>query len=218
MKRSLIAQVIMLATALCTAHAKENVVQCANLIYAGTHTSRCFSDEFLSEANRNSSVQTERRFKSVKLASKELFNFPFVMMTGEEDFHFTAEERNNLKHYLNNGGFLLASAGCSSKDWNRAFRREMRSVFGKDDLKPIPADHPVFHTVKDIDKLILHDKTAASEAQLEGIRKKGKLVVIYSPHGLNDTAHTEGCCCCGGNEIENALDVNVNILIYALLH
>ena len=26
---------------------KEGVVQCGNLIYAGTQTSRCFSDEFL---------------------------------------------------------------------------------------------------------------------------------------------------------------------------
>jgi hypothetical protein len=44
------------------------------------------------------------------------------------------------------------------------------------------------------------------------------MVMIYSPHGLNDTAHTEGCCCCGGNEIVNSLDVNVNILVYALMH
>ncbi len=28
--------------------AKDAAVQCANLIYGGTHTSRCFSDEFLS--------------------------------------------------------------------------------------------------------------------------------------------------------------------------
>ena len=51
-----------------------------------------------------------------------------------------------------------------------------------------------------------------------GVEEDGKLVVIYSPHGLNDTAHTEGCCCCGGNEIENSLAVNINIFVYALLH
>ena len=35
---------------------------------------------------------------------------------------------------------------------------------------------------------------------------------------MNDTAHTEGCCCCGGNEIQNSMEINANILAYALLH
>ena len=46
----------------------------------------------------------------------------------------------------------------------------------------------------------------------------GRLGVIYSQDGLNDTAHTHGCCCCGGNEISNCIQVNVNILAYSLLY
>ena len=46
----------------------------------------------------------------------------------------------------------------------------------------------------------------------------GKLVVVYSSDGLNDTSHTEGCCCCGGNEIQNSMEINANTLAYALLH
>ena len=53
---------------------------------------------------------------------------------------------------------------------------------------------------------------------LVGLTLDDKTVLIYSRHGLNDTAHTEGCCCCGGNEIKNSLQVNINILAYALLH
>jgi len=41
-------------------------------------------------------------------------------------------------------------------------------------------------------------------------------VLIHSRDGLNDTAHTQGCCCCGGDEIINAEQVNVNILAYAV--
>ena len=50
------------------AGAKDAAVRCANLIYAGTQTSRCFSDEFLSAVQRESTIATERRFKSVKLS------------------------------------------------------------------------------------------------------------------------------------------------------
>jgi hypothetical protein len=198
------------------AEAKEGAIQCANLIYGGNHTSRCFSDEFLSAVQRETTIATERRFKSVKLDSDELFNYPFVMMTGESEFHFTARERENLKRYLGSGGFLLASAGCSNEDWDRAFRREMRTLFGDDPLTTIEMDHPLFRTVHEIKELKLH--RPSDDARLEGVEVGGKIVVVYSPHGLNDTAHTEGCCCCGGNEVENSLEVNVNVLVYALLH
>ena len=196
--------------------AKENAIQCANLIYGGNHTSRCFSDEFLSAVQKRTTIPTERRFKSVKLAADELFNYPFIMITGESDFHFSTKERENLKRYLTSGGFLLASAGCSNKDWDRAFRREMRTIFGEKALNKIGMDHPLFRTVHQIKELKLSH--AGEDARLEGMEMDGKVVVVYSPHGLNDTTHTEGCCCCGGNEIANSLEVNVNIFVYALLH
>lgn len=196
--------------------ANDAAIRCANLIYAGTQTSRCFSDEFLSAVQRESAIATERRFKSVKLDSEELFAFPFVVMTGEEDFFLSAKERENLKKYLTRGGFLLASAGCSSKEWDRAFRREIRQTLPQHKLSKIDKEHAVFKTVKTIKELKLSH--GGAEPSLEGIENNGKLVVLYSSQGLNDTAHTVGCCCCGGNEIVNALDVNVNILVYALTH
>lgn len=196
--------------------AKEGVIRCANLIYAGTHTSRCFSDEFLSAIQRKTTISTERRFKSVKLASEELFKFPFVMITGESDFHFRSKEREKLKKYLTSGGFMLASAGCSSKAFDRAFRRELKAIFPDKKLEKIKFDHPIFQTVHEIKKLKLHHP--GEKARLEGLTINDKLVAVYSPHGLNDTGNVEGCCCCGGNEIENALEVNVNILVYALMH
>jgi len=214
---------ILLAMSACLAaqgkegtQGKEGVIQCANLIYGGTHTSRCFSDEFLSNVQKETTIATARRFKSVKLASEELFEFPFVMMTGEASFHFSAAERRNLKRYLTSGGFLLASAGCSNKDWDRSFRREIKTIFKDKKLERIEMEHPLFRTVHGIEKLKLHHPTG--DAALEGLVHDGKLVTVYSRHGLNDTTHTEGCCCCGGNEIENSLEVNVNIFVYALLH
>lgn len=198
------------------AGASECVIQCANLIYGGNNTSRCFSDEFLSAVQQQTAIATERRFKSVRLDSEELFRYPFVMMTGEADFHLSARERENLNRYLTSGGFLLASAGCSSQNWDRAFRRELRRVFEDHDLEEIGLDHPIFRTVNNIEDLKL--SRSEGEGCLEGLEIGDKLVLIYSSEGLNDTANTEGCCCCGGNEIANALEVNVNIFVYALLY
>lgn len=174
------------------ASAKEGAVQCGNLIYAGTKTSRCFSDEFLTRVQQKTSISTERRFKQVKMASEELFKFPFVIMTGEDDYSLTSKERENLKQYLENGGFLLASPGCSNKAWATAFEREVKRIFGKDSLKDIPMDHALFKTIFNIKEMPLQK---GGNATLKGITHNGKLVVVYSSDGLNDTSNTEGCCC-----------------------
>ena len=195
---------------------KEGAVECGNLIYAGTKTSKCFSDEFLTTVQQKTSIATERRFKAVKLADDELFKIPFVIMTGEEDFNLPTKERDNLKKYLQNGGFLLASASCSNEAWSKAFEREIKSIFGNDCLKDIPLDHEIFRTIFTVKDLKLSH--SGPQTLLKGLTHNGKIVVVYSAEGLNDSSHAEGCCCCGGNEIQNSMEINANILAYALLH
>jgi hypothetical protein len=193
----------------------EGVVQVANLIYAGVKSSHCFSDHFLIAAEKTSTISTSRRFHAVKLASTELFDYPLVIMTGEGDFSLTEQERQNLRSYVERGGFVLASASCSSEEWNRAFRGEMARIFKDHPLRAIPMDHPLFNTVTKITSLKARHGTPRP---LEGVTLSGRLGVVYSQDGLNDTAHTQGCCCCGGNEIVNCVEVNVNILAYAVIY
>ncbi len=197
-------------------NAKEGTVQCANLIYAVSKTSKCFSDEFLRETERVSNIHTERKFQSVKLASEEVFKYPFIIMTGEGNFIFSSEEKENLKFYLSNGGFLLASAGCSSKEWNDSFKKSIKEIFPSKEFVKIPLSHPVFKTIYKIDAVSL--KHPGGDNNLYGLEHNGKIVAIFSPQGLNDTAHTENCCCCGGNEISNSLSLMINILAYSLLY
>lgn len=193
----------------------DGIVQVANLVYAGSKSSKCFSDHFLIKAEKESAISTSRRFHAVKLGSEDVYSFPLLIMTGEGSFHLTDGERHNLRQFIGRGGFLLASAGCSSQDWDRSFRREMAHVFADRSLAPLGMDHPVFHTVYDIETL---GAKHGDCRPLEGISFGGRLGVVYSQDGLNDTTHTTGCCCCGGNEITNAVDVNVNILGYVLTH
>lgn len=196
--------------------AREGVVQCANLIYGRGKSSVCFSDEFLAQIQKDTNIRTNRRFFSVKLESSELYTYPFSVMTGEGSFSLTAAQRENLRNYLNRGGFLVASAGCSSSSWDASFRAEMQAVFPQLKLKKLQMSHPIFHTLYDITSL----KTKrASNPYLEGLEIDGKIVLVYSHEGLNDTANAgPGCCCCGGNEIKNARKINANLLVYALTH
>ena len=195
----------------------DAVVRCANLIYAGSKSSKCFSDKFLATTRVETNIETQSAFDPVKLGKEELFQYPFSVMTGEGVFNLLEEERLNLRAYLERGGFLLASAGCSSKEWDQSFRREIKKVFPELELVKIPMEHKIFKTVFDVTSVRL--KKSQGTASLEGLEIDGRIVLIYSPEGLNDTGNAGGgCCCCGGNEVRNSQEINVNVLTYSLTH
>lgn len=196
--------------------AQGDLVTCGNLIYAGSKTSKCFADYFLKRLARNTNIQTKAKFTPVKLSSKDLYKYPFCVMTGEGRFTLTEQERANLQNYLRRGGFLLASAGCSNPEWVASFRREMKRIFPKEKLETIPMSHPLFHTVYEIKSV---ETGHGNHAKLEGLHLGRRLAVVFSADGLNDTEHAaEECCCCEGDEIVNADMINANALAYALLH
>ncbi len=190
-------------------------LQCGNLVYAGTKSSICFADKFLADVARQTNLNVGRNFIPVRLDADTAFDFPFCVWSGEDDFALTKKERDNLRKYLTNGGFILSSPGCSDARWDTALRREMKLIFPEYKLVKLPMSHPVFSTVNQIPRLT--DKRGA-QAFVEGMEIDGRLVMIYSKDGLNDVANAKGCCCCGGNMIVESVLVNVNVFTYALLY
>lgn len=197
---------------------KPGTVACANLVYGTGKTSVCYSPQFLAEVGRQTNIVTQSRFSPVKLESSRLYQYPFAVWTGEGRFDLTPEQRTNLKSYLTNGGFIVASAGCSSPEWVESCRRELGATFPELKLDRIDFSHPLFHTVNNITRLDC--RKVPKEAALEGLEIDGRIVLVFSADGLNDTANagSKSCCCCGGNEIRNARQINVNLLAYALTH
>ncbi len=196
---------------------EPGAVRCANLVYSNNKTSVCFSSEFLAQIKRETHIHTDPKLAPVKAESAELYQFPFAVMTGEGAFTLTKIQRESLRNYLSNGGFIVASAGCSSPPWNSSFQSEIQTIFPELKMNRLDQSHPVFHTVYDINTLDC--RKTSGQAHLEGLEIDGKIVLIFSSDGLNDTSKAGGkCCCCGGNEIVNARQVNVNLLAYALTH
>ena len=192
-------------------------VRCANLIYGSGKTSVCFSSEFLRQLARESNIQADSQLHPVKLESTDLYEYPFAVMTGEGSFQLTTAQRTALQNYLTHGGFVIASAGCSNPSWADSFRQEIRELFPQLKLTRLDPSHPVFHCLYEIPRLDLGK--SSGQAQLEGLEIDGKIVLVFSSDGLNDSGKvSDDCCCCGGNEIKNARLVNCNMLAYTLTH
>ena len=189
-------------------------VKCANLIYARNKTSVCFSSDFMDDINSKTNIRTDGKFTPVRLEKENLFDYPFAVMTGEGTFKLKSGQKESLKSYLTNGGFVVASAGCTDSSWARSFRKELNGMFPENNMKKLEMDHPIFHSYHEIKRL------NGARDDLEGLEIDGKIVLVFSADGLNDSdnADDESCCCCGGSEIDNARQINVNLLIYALTH
>jgi len=83
----------------------------------------------------------------IQLSDPELFDCPFTMMTEVGSAYFSQVEADNLRLYLEKGGFLWADDfwGDYAWDWWEA---QLRKALPADeypivDLKP---DHPLYHT------------------------------------------------------------------------
>ena len=191
------------------------LLQCGNLIYAGDKSSVCFASHFLTDVANQTNLRVNTNFCAVRLDADALFDFPFCVMSGNETFALTQKERQQLRKFLTQGGFLLVSPGCSDEKWDKSFRQEMKVCFPEFPLQKIPMTHPIFSIVNPIPSLVeKHGKPVS----LEGLEINGRLVLVYSKEGLNDVEYAKGCCCCGGNEIEKPGAVNVNIFTYAVLY
>lgn len=210
---------IILATAICWASEpavdwSTETIRCGNLVYGDNQTSICFADTFLTDAAKETGLNIAPNFARIALAREEVFTTPLCIFTGEGDFVLKDSERANLRRYLENGGFVFSSPGCSNAAWNAAFAREIALALPGYVLKEIPMDHPMFSTVHRITSLTVKGKST----RLHGIFVNGRLALVHSPEGLNNAANAKGCCCCGGAEIAEARQVNVNAVAYALLY
>jgi hypothetical protein len=194
---------------------QPGTVVVARLTYSTGNEAACFADGFLTDVDRQSTLHVQRHFAFVDLADGDLYRYPIAIMTGSKTLRLSDGEKRNLRAYLTRGGLLLASASCSDAAWADGFRALMTELFPDQKLTALPMTHPIFHRLYDIDRLVSRAGTGTPE--IDGLELGGRLAVVFSPLGLNDTAHAgPGCCCCGGNELRNAAFVNANVLVYTL--
>ena len=191
------------------------LIQCGNLVYAGGKSSVCFADKFLSDVKAKTNLNVGTNFVPVRLDSETVFDFPFCVWSGEGNFTLSTKDREHLRKYLLNGGFILSSPGCSDAAWDGALRKELKLMFPDNNLVKLPMNHPVFNVVHHIERLT---SKSGGAAYVEGMEVNGRLVMIYSKEGLNDVSNAKGCCCCGGGMIMESVTVNVNAFTYALLY
>lgn len=116
--------------------------------------------------------------KVVALSDDDLWNVPYIYMTGHGNVHWSDRDLETLRRYLLRGGFLHAD---DNYGMDISIRRELARLFPDHPLVEVPLDNPIYHLVYDfpkgIPKIHVHD---GKPAQGFGIFLDGRLAVYYS--------------------------------------
>jgi hypothetical protein len=114
----------------------------------------------------------------VKPNSIDLFNYPFVHMTGHGNVFFSDEDVGNLQIYLLSGGFLHIDDNYGMDVY---VRKEIIKLFPNAPLEELAGNHPIFsykYPFPDgLPKIHEHDN---ARPQAFGITIEGRLVLLYT--------------------------------------
>lgn len=125
--------------------------------------------------NLNTNINPEQAI--VEVGSSDIFNYPFIHMTGHGNVIFSQSEAENLRNYLIGGGFLHIS---DNYGMDKFIRPQMKKVFPELEFVELPFNHPIYnqkYSFKNgLPKIHEHDNKAP---QGFGIIYQGRLVVFY---------------------------------------
>ncbi len=160
-------------------------------------------------------LKVERREARVRLTDDQLWDYPYLHMTGHGNVKLSDDEVARLREYLTRGGFLHAD---DNYGLDESFRREMARVFPDRKLVEVPLSHAIYHVVYDFPKGVpkIHEHDG-KPAQGFGIFIGDRLAVYYTYQSDlgngwedSDVYHDPPAL------HEAALRMGVNLFVYAV--
>lgn len=169
----------------------------------------------LAAIGRQTGLPVARREVVVTLGGDELWSVPFLHMTGHGDVRFTDADRERLRRWLRQGGFLHVD---DNYGMDATVRAELGRLFPGQQLQPVPLDHAIYRVVNrlpaGLPKIHEHD---GKPAEGLGLFLGDRLVVFYSYESdLGDGWEDAGVHDDPLATRQAALDMGVNLFVYAI--
>ncbi|NND77765.1 MAG: DUF4159 domain-containing protein [Flavobacteriales bacterium] len=165
--------------------------------------------------NKNLKMNMAEDVPFVEIGSVDIFNYPFVHLTGHGNVIFSPDEFDNLRTYLKGGGFLHVD---DNYGMDQFIRPQLQKIFPDEELVELPFSHPIYHQSYDFDKGLpkVHEHDG-KPPQGYGLFYEDRLVCFYTYEcdlgdGWEDlSVHNDS-----KETRTKALQMGANILEYAL--
>ena len=166
--------------------------------------------------NKNLNTNINPSYDEIDIGNSELFNYPWVHLTGHGNVVFDSREVANLRAYLIAGGFLHISDNYGLDPF---IRKEMKKVFPEADFIELPLNHEIYQTPyqfkNGLPKIHEHDNNTPLGL---GLFYEGKLICFYDYEcDLGDGWEDEEVHNDSEEIRTKALKMGANIVTYALM-
>ena len=162
-------------------------------------------------------ISVSTTYDDVQLGSRDIFNYPFLFMTGHGNIAVNDSEMENLRNYLENGGFLYVDDDYGMDEYVRPI---LKNIFPEEEFFELPADHPIYdlvYTFPDGRPPKVHEHDGLPP-QAFAVYRQGRMVLLYTyeSNPSDGWAYDEHA---NPEEIvQAALEFGVNLLVYAFTH
>ncbi len=164
-------------------------------------------------ARQHIPINLSEQYDDVAIGSRDIHRYPFLFMTGHGNVVVNQAEAQNIREYVDNGGFLYID---DDYGFDPYVREILSIIFPDDELIELPINHPIYNQVFEfpdgLPKIHEHD---GLPPQGFGIFRNGRLGVYYTyesnlADGWAYDVHNNP------EEItQKALRMGVNLLVYA---
>ena len=166
--------------------------------------------------NKNLGTNFDREEAIVEAGSADIFNYPFVYLTGHGNIVFNDQEAGNLRKYLLGGGFLHLD---DNYGLDKFIRPQMKKVFPELDFVELPVNHVIYNQkfkfATGLPKIHEHD---GKRPQGLALIYKGRMVCYYTYEtDLGNGWEVAGTYASDTEETrQKALKMGANLVQYAL--
>lgn len=165
--------------------------------------------------NQNIRTSFSLEEAQVEAGSPEIFNYPFLHMTGHGRWTVTQQEAQNIRSYLLAGGFLHIDDNYGMDEY---VRPALKQIFPDSKLVEIPFTHSIYRQPysfhNGMPKIHEHDNKSP---QAYGIFYEGRLVCLYTTEtDLGDGWEDQEVHNDSPEAHQKALRMGANIIQYAL--
>lgn len=178
--------------------------------------------------DKSNTFQLDSGKRLVNISQKELARHPVVFIHGRGELKFSQIERDILKAYLENGGFIFGDAICADEAFAKSFQQEIKLITDET-LTRMEASHPIFtnqYNGFDIGVVTVIDPdhsgdsiNAAKQKRapwLESVKVDNRLAVVFSPLDLSCALESRHSLQCRGYIRDDAARIGINVILYAL--
>ena len=127
---------------------------------------------------------------------------PIMYFNGADFPPFNQRQTDQLREFVKQGGTLLVVASCGGDKFRQGFQRWVKTAFPEYELRKLPADHPVFRSLFQVNP---------APYDLHGIDVGCRTSIFFCPHDLACLWEFPNI----PNQSRPALELGANLAAYA---